>query len=277
MIQRKVCREYYMIVFKRHSYVALGCFLALSFLVSLGSARTMPRYGAVKKHSKFTLRSPFPCGVEVRVNCAYGPGCSPAHKRTTTSITNDYYALDMIRIEPGNGFDKSVVASAAGIVRYAGWAKGGWSPYGKIVYIEHAISGREDISYQTLYGHLNSVNVQEGQVVKDGETIGTLGGSSKGSLNKLGHHLHFAVYQNAKRKPLGGGTAVVPEPMGKYEDFHDRMEFVSCGDPDKDFVATLFEQQPLARGGLTIDEEPVKKAPEKPQPHRALNDLAFRR
>lgn len=57
------------------------------------------------------------------------------------------------------------------------------------------------------------MKVREGQKVEAGTIIGTLGGSSKGRHLKLGAHLHFAMYRDAGRT-LGGGQAVVPEPMG---------------------------------------------------------------
>jgi murein DD-endopeptidase MepM/ murein hydrolase activator NlpD len=185
----------------------------------------------------------------VRVNCAYGTHCSPAHKRThSPSATNDHYALDLVRLAPGNGFDKSVVAVAPGVVRYAGWTTRGFSPYGKVVYLEHAYRDSEGHRYQTLYAHLNRVKVSKGQRVRAGEAIGTLGGSSKGRLGKLGFHLHFAMYQDA-RPVLGGGRAVLPEPLGRFASLQPGTQFVSCGKTEPDRVA-LVPYPPLAFGGL---------------------------
>jgi hypothetical protein len=194
---------------------------------------------------------PFPCGVKVKVNCSYGPRCSRAHKRTRSKFsTNDYYALDLSRKEKGNGHDKAVVAVADGIVRLAGWAKRGWAPYGKIVYIEHSFRDNRGRKYQSLYAHLNRVSVRPGQLVKAGDVIGTLGGSSRRRLRRYGSHLHFAVYRGAGSK-LGGGRAVVPEPMGHHEDIRRGMVMEACGMPDRTiaFGSSPFSLE-TAKGGL---------------------------
>ncbi len=214
----------------------------------LAEARTFPRRGAVRKPRAFKIQVPFPCGTRVRVSCAYG--CK-AHKRTRSkNSTNDYYAVDMIRLEQGNGFNKAVVAVADGVVRYAGWTRGGWAPYGKIVYIEHAYKDRQGHHYQSIYGHLHRVKVREGQLVKAGTVIGTLGGSSRHRLHRFGHHLHFAMYRGAGSR-LGGGRAMVPEPMGHYEDLRPRQVLEACGKPAD--VLALFGDAPAgddASGGL---------------------------
>ncbi len=191
--------------------------------------------GAVAKPQGFKIRAPFPCGVSVRVNASYG---FHAHKRVHTNATNDYYAVDFTRNEPGNGFDRSVVAVAPGVVRQAGWMRGGWAPYGQVVYIEHAYRDGGH-RYQTLYAHLHRVKVSKGQKVRAGQPIGTLGGSSMGGRGRLGFHLHFAMYQDANRAVLGGGRAVLPEPMGNYRNLRAGMEFVSCARPEPVRVAAL--------------------------------------
>ena len=58
--------------------------------------------------------------------------------------------------------------------------------YGKYVVIRH------DRGYQTLYGHLSSILVREGQRVRQGQSIGTMGSTGRST----GSHLHFAVYKN---------------------------------------------------------------------------------
>lgn len=75
-----------------------------------------------------------------------------------------------------------IVASAEGVVivaRFSGWNGG----YGKYVVISHP-NGT-----QTLYGHMNSVSVEQGQLIKQGESIGTLGNTGKST----GPHLHFEI------------------------------------------------------------------------------------
>jgi murein DD-endopeptidase MepM/ murein hydrolase activator NlpD len=232
--------------------VLLPFFALLLFLVpSQLEARTLPRRGAAVKPRRFKIRAPFPCGVKVRISCGYGPRAgSRAHRRIRyTHSTNDYYALDMMRLEANNGFDKPVVAVASGRVLYAGWARRGWAPYGKIVYIQHDFKDSRGRRYQTLYAHLNRVKVRRGARVRAGTTIGTLGGSSRRRLRKYGPHLHFAMYRGASRW-LGGGRAVVPEPMGKHEDLRRRMEFEACGEPAERIVLRPLPEDLTAVGGL---------------------------
>jgi murein DD-endopeptidase MepM/ murein hydrolase activator NlpD len=229
---------------------------SLTVLFPLGSQARVPKHpvrGAVKKPKTLKIRQPFPCGVPIHVNCGYGPSCSPAHKRTDAdNSTNDYYAVDFTRAEPGSGFNKAVVAVAPGIVRFAGWTRRGWAPYGKAVYIEPSFRDEEGHRYQTLYAHLHRVKVKAGQRVHAGQIIGTMGGSSKRRLGKLGFHLHFAMYQDAKRT-LGGGRAVMPEPFGAYTDIHHGMDMIACGRPEPDRVAARVgktSQRSTASGGL---------------------------
>jgi murein DD-endopeptidase MepM/ murein hydrolase activator NlpD len=55
--------------------------------------------------------------------------------------------------------------------------------YGNCVVIDHGYG------LQTLYGHLSSMDVKEGQKVKRGETIGRSGATGLAG----GDHVHFAV------------------------------------------------------------------------------------
>lgn len=237
---------------KRQLGIILSLMAVGLLAIPEASARTIPIRGAVSKPGRLKIRAPFPCGVPIRITCAYGTSCSPAHKRVKAQgSTNDYYAVDMARRAPDNGFDMPVVAVAAGIVRYAGWTKRGWSPYGKVVYIEHLFKDRHGKRYQTMYAHLHQVMVVKGQRVEAGTVIGTLGGSSKHRSRKLGAHLHFAMYRGAKRT-IGGGNAVVPEPMGAQEDLRPRMSWIACDKVQRRPVARRGSgRKPTAFGGLT--------------------------
>ncbi|MFJ6028767.1 M23 family metallopeptidase [Pseudarthrobacter sp. NPDC092424] len=76
-----------------------------------------------------------------------------------------------------------VHAADEGVVRAAGWAKGGG---GNHVAVDHGNG------LVTTYNHLASIGVREGQTVKPGELIATVGttGSSTGC------HLHFETIKN---------------------------------------------------------------------------------
>lgn len=65
----------------------------------------------------------------------------------------------------------------------------GNASYGNCVKIQHANG------YCTLYAHLDSVNVNFGQTVKQGQVIGYMGNTG----NSYGAHLHFEVWKNGAR------------------------------------------------------------------------------
>ena len=75
----------------------------------------------------------------------------------------------------------------------AGWYGG----YGKVVIIDHGIVRGQAIT--TLYGHLNSISVQQGQQVKQGQVIGRVGTTGYST----GPHCHFEVrVKGQPRNPL---------------------------------------------------------------------------
>ncbi len=78
----------------------------------------------------------------------------------------------------------SIVAVAAGHVLYTGWFRG----YGNLIIVDH---GGE---YFTLYAHAANIRVAEGDEVKQGQAIGTVGDT--GSLQ--GPRLYFEVRHAGK-------------------------------------------------------------------------------
>ncbi|MEL3908439.1 MAG: M23 family metallopeptidase [Treponemataceae bacterium] len=62
------------------------------------------------------------------------------------------------------------------------------SVYGNYIIIIH------DGGYQSLYGHLLSINVKRGIYITQGTKIGRLGSSGRST----GPHLHFSIYKNGK-------------------------------------------------------------------------------
>jgi murein DD-endopeptidase MepM/ murein hydrolase activator NlpD len=73
----------------------------------------------------------------------------------------------------------AIVASAGGTVVKAGWVNG----YGRCVEVAHGLGLR------TLYGHLDEIQVIEGQHVSRGEAIGVVGTTGRST----GPHLHYEV------------------------------------------------------------------------------------
>jgi len=87
----------------------------------------------------------------------------------------NHYGLD-IDGETGD----PVYAADSGVVVYAGWNDWG---YGNLVVIDHGNG------WQSLYAHLNSLNVSCGSYVTQGDVIAAIGSTG----NSTGSHLHFEL------------------------------------------------------------------------------------
>lgn len=85
-----------------------------------------------------------------------------------------HYGLDM-----AGPLKQPIVATAPGRVVFAD--RKGF--YGRLVEIDHGMG------ILTRYGHLNTIDVEEGQVVGAGEKIGTMGSSGRST----GVHVHYEV------------------------------------------------------------------------------------
>lgn len=81
----------------------------------------------------------------------------------------------------------AIYASASGVVVYAGWSDYG---YGLMVVIDHGDG------WQTLYAHMNNVDVVCGQAVFQGNVIGGVGSTG----NSTGSHLHFEMQHDVYGK-----------------------------------------------------------------------------
>ncbi len=90
----------------------------------------------------------------------------------------------------------AVLAAGNGTVAFAG----SQGAYGKLVVINHAQG------WQTRYAQLGSIAVKPGQIVKTGQTIGTVGISGRPSSKEP--HLHFEVRSRSNL----GWVAENPEP-----------------------------------------------------------------
>jgi murein DD-endopeptidase MepM/ murein hydrolase activator NlpD len=77
-----------------------------------------------------------------------------------------------------------ILATAPGTVTYAG-TKGG---YGRVVEVDHG-SG-----FKTVYGHMNSITVKQGQLVAIGSKLGTMGSTGRST----GPHLHYEIHFRGK-------------------------------------------------------------------------------
>ncbi|MFS1517172.1 murein hydrolase activator EnvC family protein [Bacillus sp. SCS-151] len=77
-----------------------------------------------------------------------------------------------------------IVASATGVVFRSYYS----TSYGNVVFLLHDIDGQ---TYTTVYAHMNSRAVSEGQVVTQGQQIGLMGNTGF----SFGQHLHFEIHK----------------------------------------------------------------------------------
>ncbi|WP_188206691.1 murein hydrolase activator EnvC family protein [Alkalibacillus aidingensis] len=109
---------------------------------------------------------------------------------------------------PHNGVDiansrgTAINVAATGVVydTITGCVEGNMScggGFGNAVFVSHVVNGEQ---FDTVYAHLQSVQVNPGQTVSQGQQVGTMG--STGS--STGPHLHFEIH------PGGYGNAVNP-------------------------------------------------------------------
>lgn len=89
--------------------------------------------------------------------------------------TNIHHGIDI-----AGSLDNSVWATAAGVVVYAGWSNVG---YGNLIILDHGDG------WQSVYAHLDAINVSCAQSVTQSAPIGLLGTTG----NSSGPHLHFEL------------------------------------------------------------------------------------
>ncbi|AHF01445.1 peptidase M23 [Thiomicrospira aerophila AL3] len=113
----------------------------------------------------------------------------------------------------GNRGD-GVIATADGIVEFAGYSKG--SGYGNLIILSHAFG------FRTYYAHLDSMQVRPGQYVRSGELIGGIGNTGVST----GPHLHYEVtFIQRKLDP----APFVRWNLENYEDIFEQVEGVPWG------------------------------------------------
>jgi murein DD-endopeptidase MepM/ murein hydrolase activator NlpD len=104
----------------------------------------------------------------------------------TSGWLSQGYRLDHRAVDIAAPMGSPVQAADRGVVIRAGWNSQG---YGQFVVIDH------NIDYMTLYAHLDEIFVTEGQVVGQGEVLGTVGSTG----NSTGPHLHFEIRDFGRR------------------------------------------------------------------------------
>jgi len=125
-----------------------------------------------------------PVGSKTKDYIIYGYGnrIDPMYKSSTFHPGLDFAAPTGTR----------VYATADGKITHAGEKrnrKGNQRGMGKQIRIKHGKS------YETVYAHLNSIKVRNGQKVKRGDYIGTVGNTGKSFVP----HLHYEVILNGEQ------------------------------------------------------------------------------
>ncbi|MBP9691451.1 M23 family metallopeptidase [Candidatus Woesebacteria bacterium] len=109
---------------------------------------------------------------------------------TTGSITT-YPVWYHMALDIANRASPPILASDTGTVTYTGCLTYG---YGCHIIIDHGNG------FQSLYGHLSSIEANAGQVVSKGQRIGAMGSTGRST----GTHLHFEIRSGgAQQNPLG--------------------------------------------------------------------------
>ncbi|KKQ53905.1 MAG: Peptidase M23 family protein [Candidatus Falkowbacteria bacterium GW2011_GWC2_38_22] len=104
---------------------------------------------------------------------------------TVGSRITQYFSWRHYAIDIANKVGTPLYAADAGTVELAGWGKG----YGNQIVIDHG-GGKK-----TRYAHLSKFNVEKGDVVTKGQTIGGMGSTGWST----GSHLHFEIIINGKK------------------------------------------------------------------------------
>jgi murein DD-endopeptidase MepM/ murein hydrolase activator NlpD len=110
-------------------------------------------------------------------------------------------------------YGTEVPAAAAGEVTFAGDQTG----YGTTVVIRHGDG------FETRYAHLSSMDVQAGDQIQAGQSVGRVGNSGRST----GPHLHFEVRRNGQQvdpaEVTGSSTAAFKFVTGVDDSLHERM------------------------------------------------------
>jgi len=175
-------------------------------------------------------------------------------------------------VEFPNPHGAAVRAAAKGEVVFAGTDEDGLigpykNFYGNVVVLKHSGQFNDEDLY-TLYGHLSSIDVAQGEILEPGDILGRVGASGIA----IGSHLHFEVrYENnyyaSTTNPVLWFLPLADQDSAKTATIAGRI-FDQFGEPVSDTSITL---QKLDRNG-TVEKTYYLKtyAQEGINPHPAL-------
>ena len=138
--------------------------------------------GMTKKSSNSNIQIKVTSGFIKPIS---GPITSPFGYRTHPIFKSRIFHSGIDIGGPNRG---AIKASNDGKVIYSGWYGG----YGKVVILDHGVINGQPIT--TLYAHMSSIGVSNGQMVKKGQTLGREGSTGYST----GPHCHFEVRVNGK-------------------------------------------------------------------------------
>lgn len=120
----------------------------------------------------------------------YGFVRNPVETSAGIIYTRLHEGMDIKPLQrDGRGEPIDVVrAIAPGVVVHAN-QMAGWSNYGRYVVVEHRFDG---CKYYSLYGHLSSISVHEGERVQQRDQLGVMGHTGEG-LNQARAHVHLEL------------------------------------------------------------------------------------
>jgi murein DD-endopeptidase MepM/ murein hydrolase activator NlpD len=127
------------------------------------------------KYIKTIRQMPLGLPMKGRVTSGFGRRSDPFNHRPAFHGGIDF---------KGSIGDK-VMATADGVVKETGFDRNG---FGNYVILNHGNG------YETLFGHLSKISVQQGGVVGRGDIVGLMGNSGRST----GPHLHYEVHWQGK-------------------------------------------------------------------------------
>lgn len=136
-----------------------------------------------------------------------------------------------------------VTAAADGVVSRANNCASG---YGRKIVITHTRQDGSGSTYVSVYAHLSKMLVSQGQIVKKGQVIGLVGGttcdgSRRGTpWTKYGNHLHFELRESEGGKVINPMCDEVQSLCGKcFANFNPNTCRVECKvNPDQEMCQT---------------------------------------
>lgn len=179
-------------------------------------------------------------------------------KHPVTGKLQKHAGIDLVDNKLAKAY---IMATADGTVRLVKTTKDG---YGKYIIITHDIGGK---TYESLYAHLDSFIVSQGQRVKQGQKIAIMGNTGIGT----GVHLHFELHRGVHVYDKGNyPNSFDPEPwivggnmriskkgmelVKKYEGFRNNAYLDSVGVPTIGYGTTKYPNGTKVKLGDTITQ-----------------------